>query len=377
MRVSRPTPAPWALLVLVLLPSMATAQPPGLVSEEFIFQVAPFRSCHASSVVPAGNGLVAAWFGGSRESESDVSIWLSRRDEGGWSKAEIVADGRQPGGQRHATWNPVLFQPRGGRLMLFYKVGPDETEWWGEVKTSDDGGRTWSAARRLPEGILGPIKNKPVQLADGSILSGSSVEAFVDPKTRQREVWQVHIERSTDGGESWTKIGPLKDGSRFNAIQPSILTWPGRRLQLLCRSQRAGRILEAWSEDAGLTWGPLVATHLPNPDAGTDALTLADGRALLVYNHTTKGRRVLNVAVSDDGRGWQAALVLENQPGEYSYPAVIQTTDGLVHVTYTWRRERIKHVVLDPARLELRPIRDGAWPGAKATRLIPPRTADR
>jgi predicted neuraminidase len=367
MRVSRSTPARWALPALVLLPSMAVAQPPGLVAEEFIFEVAPFRSCHASTVAQAGDGLVAAWFGGSRESESDVSIWLARRGEGGWSKPELVADGRQPGGQRHATWNPVLFQPRGGRLVLFYKVGPDETEWWGELKTSDDGGRTWSAARRLPQGILGPIKNKPVQLADGVILSGSSVEAFVDPKTREDEIWQVHIERSTDGGESWTKIGPLKDGSRFNAIQPSILTWPGRRLQLLCRSERAGRILEAWSEDAGLTWGPLAATQLPNPDAGTDALTLADGRALLVYNHTMKGRRVLNVAVSADGRGWQAALVLENQPGEYSYPAVIQTADGLVHVTYTWRRERIKHVVLDPARFELRPIRDGAWPGAKAT----------
>ncbi len=366
MRISLASAALWSLPVLALLPSTVTAQPPGLVSEEFIFETAPFQSCHASTIEQTGDALVAAWFGGSGESHSDVDIWLSRRGEGGWSEVETVADGRQPGGERYATWNPVLFQPDSGPLMLFYKVGPDETEWWGEVKTSGDGGRTWSAARRLPEDILGPIKNKPVQLADGAILSGSSVEYFVDPETQEDEVWQAHIERSTDGGESWTKIGPLNDGSRFNAIQPSILIWPEGRLQLLCRSERAGRIVEAWSEDRGLTWGPLEATSLPNPDAGTDAVTLADGRALLVYNHTTKGRRVINVAVSDDGRSWQAALVLEDQPGEYSYPAVIQTTDGLVHVTYTWRRKRIKHVVLDPARFELRPIRDGVWPGAEA-----------
>jgi len=365
MRFSLPHPALLALAVLVLMPPTLSAEPPGFVSGEFIFESAPFPSCHASTIEETDHGLVAAWFGGSRESHSDVSIWLSRRSEGGWSEVEEVAAGRRAGGEQTATWNPVLFQPRSGPLMLFFKVGPDETEWWGEVKTSPDGGRTWSAARRLPDGILGPIKNKPIELADGTLLSGSSVEYFVDPETKKQEIWQAHIERSTDGGRTWTKTGPLADESGFNAIQPSVLTWPEGRLQVLCRSERGGRIVQAWSEDGGLTWSPLEATSLPNPDAGTDAVTLADGRALLVYNHTTKGRHLLNVAVSDDGRTWQAALVLEDQPGEYSYPAVIQAKNGLVHVTYTWRRERIKHVVLDPARFELRPIVGGVWPGAE------------
>ena len=75
-----------------------------------------------------------------------------------------------------------------------------------------------------------------------------------------------------------------------------------------------------------------------------------------------KGRSPLNVAVSRDGVAWDAALTLERDPGEYSYPAVIQTSDGLVHVTYTWRRERIRHVVIDPAKLTLTPIADGQWP---------------
>ena len=91
-------------------------------------------------------------------------------------------------------------------------------------------------------------------------------------------------------------------------------------------------------------------------------MTLADGRHLLVYNHTKRGRSPLNVSVSKDGKTWQAALVLEDQPGEYSYPAMIQTADGLVHITYTWKRERVKHVVVDPARLETSNIVDGRWP---------------
>jgi predicted neuraminidase len=70
----------------------------------------------------------------------------------------------------------------------------------------------------------------------------------------------------------------------------------------------------------------------------------------LVYNHTTKGRSPLNVAVSSDGKKWTMVVDLEDQPGEYSYPAVIQTADGKVHVTYTWKRLRIRHAVLDPAR---------------------------
>ena len=107
----------------------------------------------------------------------------------------------------------------------------------------------------------------------------------------------------------------------------------------------------------------MTLTTLPNPNAGTDAVTLKDGRHLLVYNHTARGRSPLSVAVSRDGVAWQAGLELENDPGsEFSYPAVIQTRDGLVHVTYTWKRQRVKHAIIDPKKLELRPIVNGQWP---------------
>jgi predicted neuraminidase len=347
------------LLVLPCLVVLARASTPGaaaqspILSSEFIYESAPFPSCHASTLVETPTGLVAAWFGGTAERNPDVGIWVSRREAGAWTPPVEVANGVQSPSLRYPTWNPVLFQPTGGSLYLFYKVGPSPSEWWGMVKTSEDGGRSWSPATRLPDGIIGPVKNKPIQLDGGDILAGSSTE---------HDGWRVHFERSTDGGRTWTATPPINDGRELAAIQPSILRHPDGRLQALGRT-RAGRIFETWSSDRGRTWSALALTDLPNPSAGTDALTLSDGRHLIVYNHTPKGRSPLNVAVSGDGRSWQAAVVIENDPGrEFSYPAVIQTRDGLVHITYTWRRERIRHVVIDPARLTPRPIADGVWP---------------
>ena len=330
----------------------------GIVKTEFIYEKAPFPSCHASTIVESAGRLLAAWFGGTDEGNRDVGVWLSRHADGRWTDPVEVAngidpqnaDGKKP--QRYPCWNPVLFQPRQGPLMLFYKVGPSPSAWWGMLITSDDGGKTWSSPRRLPDGILGPIKNKQVQLANGDILAGSSTE---------HQGWRVHFERSTDGAKTWQATPPVNDGKTIGAIQPSILLHGNGRLQALGRT-RQQRIFEIWSNDGGRTWNEMTLSTMPNNNSGLDAVTLADGRHLLVYNHTRRGRSPLNVAVSKDGKQWQAAVVLEDQPGEYSYPAVIQSDDGLVHVTYTWKRQRIRHVVLDPAKFELRPIANGNWP---------------
>ena len=154
---------------------------------------------------------------------------------------------------------------------------------------------------------------------------------------------------------------PLNDGKKIGAIQPSILTRADGRLQAVGRT-RQKRLFEIWSDDGGRTWGPMTLTALPNSNTGTDAVTLHDGRHLLVYNHTTRGRSPLNVAVSPDGRTWFAAAVLEDRRGEFSYPAVIQTRDGLVHITYSWNVRRIRHMVLDPEKLVLHEIVGGRWP---------------
>ncbi len=340
------------LLFLATLFAVSAAAEPGVVQSEFIYETAPFPECHASTIVETSQGLVVAWFGGTREKHPDVGIWLSRQTAGKWSAPAEVADGRVAEGKRYPCWNPVLFKPKNGEaLWLFYKVGPTPEHWWGMYKISTDDGRHWSEARRLPDSILGPIKNKPVQLANGDILSPSSTE---------NSGWRVHFESSSDNGKTWRSTGPVNDGKEFSAIQPSLLLHPNGRLQALGRTQQ-GIIFQIWSEE-GKTWGKMQATELPNPNAGIDAVTLRDGRHLLVYNHTHKGRTPLNVAISSDGTKWSAAAVLENGPGEFSYPAVIQAADGRVHITYTWKRQRIRHAVLDPSALTLREISHGLWP---------------
>jgi predicted neuraminidase/predicted dehydrogenase len=335
-------------LSLAALASRPPVLAQGPLVSEFVFETAPFASAHASTIAGIPGGLVAAWFGGTREGAADVGIWVSRRVSGVWSPPREVADGVQADGTRHPCWNPVLFEMPNKELSLFYKVGPSPQRWWGMVKTSRDGGQTWSDARKLPDGILGPIKNKPVTVTDGTVIAPASTES-----TEQPSAWRVHFERTSDSGRTWTATPPLAtaDGSRIDAIQPSILLHQDGQLQALGRT-RSGRVFETWSRDSGRTWTAVALTSLPNPSAGTDAVTLRDGRHLLVYNHTPKGRSPLNVALSRDGKTWDAALVLESNPGEYSYPAVIQTSDGLVHITYTWRRQRIKHVVVNPMTLQ-------------------------
>lgn len=342
-----------------LAASDASAPPtgqPGLLGAEFIYETAPFPSCHASTLAESRGSLVAAWFGGTHEKHPDVGIWLARREGRKWTQPVEVANGAQSPAVRFPCWNPVLFQPQNGPLLLFYKVGPSPSAWWGMMMTSGDGGKTWARPTRLPLGVLGPIKNKPVQLPGGDLLCPSSGE---------QNGWRVHFERTSDLGRTWLTIRPAagsESAAAIDAIQPSILVHGPNRLQALGRT-RQGRVFETWSEDGGESWTPLALTALPNPNSGTDAVTLRDGRHLLVYNATPKGRSPLNLAVSRDGRQWEAALVLENEQGaEFSYPAIIQTADGLVHVSYTWKRQRIKHTVMDPARLSPRPLRDGEWP---------------
>ena len=200
-----------------------------VVKTEFIFETAPFPSCHASTIVETGRGLIVAWFGGTKEGDPDVGIWLSRHEGGRWTVPVEVANGVEPDGKRFPCCNPVLFQPPGGPLMLFYKVGGHPKGWWGYRKTSTDGGVTWSKPERLAAPLIGPVKNKPVLLADGTLLSGSSTE---------HDGWRVHFERSTDGGKSWQFIGPVNDGQQIGAIQPSILLHPGGRLQAVGRTRQ-------------------------------------------------------------------------------------------------------------------------------------------
>ena len=329
-----------AALLLATCASLAGAQ----VSGQPIFKVgsAPFASSHASTLVELKNGdLLAAWFGGSGEGHTDVAIWSARHTAAGWSAPVELA--REPD---IACWNPVLFHSNDGRLWIYYKFGPSPSTWVGARRFSLDEGHTWSPAEHLPPGILGPIRAKPLVLDDGVIVSGTSFEAY--------HAWSIWMERSTDNGKTWTKIGPIlpapgalgatDPAETHGLIQPSVVQLAKGHLRLYARSTSdIARVCVSDSFDNGLTWTPVHALDVPNPNSGIDAVALRDGRVVLLYNNSTTDRWPLNLAVSGDGEHFANFLTLEAKPGEFSYPAILQDSRGDLEITYTWNRKSIEY----------------------------------
>ena len=316
--------------------------PTAIVRSEFIYRDPPTLACHASTIAEVKPGeFVAAWFGGTAESRPDVGIWVSRFEQNEWTRPVEVANGNFDGKPKSACYNPVLFQPRRGTLLLFYKVGTGPATWWGMLTRSSDGGKSWAPPVRLPNGILGPIKNPPIELPGGVLMCPSSSEDHG---------WRVHMESTPDQGKTWSTTSPLDAERTLDAIQPSLLRVGKDGLRAIGRT-RQGRMFAVDSSDLGETWGRLRIIDVPNPNSGTDAINLRDGRYLLVYNPSTTHRSPLAVAISSDAEHWKQVLTLEDGEGEYSYPTAIQAADGMVHVTYTWRRTRIRHVVINPAKL--------------------------
>lgn len=325
---------------------------PMILKDEFLYEKASFPSCHASTIVETQKGdLVCAYFGGSYEKCPDVCIWVSIKENGSdtWS-APILAEDGMMNGEPTACWNPVLFEMPDGELWLFYKIAKSIQKWEGFYKKSRDGGRTWSEREALPKNFLGPIKNKPILIGD-KLICGSSTEVGG---------WRFHVEILDLKTGEWTYVGPVTstvaiktDDNQphpIDCIQPSFLRLKDGRLQVLMRTHNA-KLATSYSSDNGMTWTDVVLTDIPSNQSGTDALTLRDGRHILIYNNfetlpnEPKGPRTpLSLAISDDGIHWRHLLTLEDSPtGEFSYPAIIEGRDGTLHCTYTWRRERVAY----------------------------------
>lgn len=310
-----------------------------VVDSGFIYQKEPYPSCHASTLVETPEGIVAAWFGGTYEKYPDVCIYAAHFSDGKWSTPRKVADGIEPKYlTQNPCWNPVLFRRDNGDVVLYYKVGPCYTKWFGMYLVSSDHGKTWSEPRRIPNNLFGPIKNKPLRAANGDLLYPTSIEDDLG--------WRVYMERSGQDLSNWHKVDV--DNGPFNAIQPTLLDHGKNGLQMLCRTKDSV-IVSSWSKDDGRTWSTLAATSLPNPNSGIDAVTLKHNPGhVLVYNPDKKGRKKLVVAVSKDGIKWNNVLTLEDQKkNQYSYPAVIELQDGKLFITYTYRREHIKYAIVE------------------------------
>lgn len=327
-----------------------------VVECQFLYEQAPFPSCHASTIAQTQNGdHVAAYFGGSYEGCKDVCIWVSRKEKGAseWSSPVRAADGVLNDTLRKACYNPVLQLMPNGELWLFFKIGSCVTDWSGWLTKSRDGGKTWSAKEPLPEGYLGPVKDKPMLLGN-KLLCPSSTET---------DGWRIHFEildlntnqwHKTDAVEGDTALTTMDMGKtgaqpkEIMCIQPALLRMNDGTIKALCRTKN-GRLAVAESHDGGESWSRVTLSNLPNNNSGIDAITLSDGRHVLVYNPVTVApgnetgpRTPLVVATSDDGVNWSDILTLENDClGEYSYPAIIEGANGNLYITYTWHRERI------------------------------------
>lgn len=313
----------------------------------------PFAQCHASTVAQTANGrFVVAWFGGTHEKHPDTAIWCADRFEGRWSpprRIMKVADA--------AHWNPVLFHapptPGGGggpRLLhLWFKVGASIQGWRTWHAVSADEGATWSKAEPVDEAAglpVGPVRNKPIVLSDGTWLAGFSDEP-AGPLPGSWN-WMAYTCRSTDGGAAWRDVAripcpytPVKGAAGI--IQPTLWESAPGRVHMLLRST-FGSVCRSDSDDFGRTWSEARPIGLANNNSGLDVARLPDGTLALVCNPVAENwgaRTPLSLFLStDNGVTWPRRLDLETAPGEYSYPAIIPTARGMA-VTYTWKRERI------------------------------------
>uniref|UniRef100_A0A7S0QYY0 Sialidase domain-containing protein n=2 Tax=Pyramimonas obovata TaxID=1411642 RepID=A0A7S0QYY0_9CHLO len=375
--------------------------PSSVVTDQNIFEP-DWSECHSSSITEVSPGvLLAVWFAGTEENSPDVAILSARYEEGVWKLPEEVVPPFERGSKAcgkaigvrckgfNSTWNPVVMTHPSGEVLLFYKVGNSPSEWTGLIKRSLDGGITWGEPELLPEGVAGPSKNKVLILPNGRLLAPASTEAVGPPNpTGGRErIWKCWVDESLDGGQTWARRGPIPfDG---NIIQPVFYVGRDGNVRMLARGATEltpdGKKADTYRDPAnrkhvihpgkkymiaavadanGENWSKGYPISLPCPNSGLDAVKLADGRLLAAYNDewdTDEARaavcsrfrcRLAVAASPDDGATWRRVAVLADGKGavEHSYPAIIQTEDGYVHITYTDERKSIRHVVLDPAK---------------------------
>jgi predicted neuraminidase len=300
----------------------------------------PFPQCHASTMINVTKGhYLFAWFAGSYEKNDDVGIWMTHGEPGKWSDPYLVAKIRND-----PHWNPVLFKAPNGTIYLYFKVGKDTDNWETWVQTSPDSGKTWTTAKELVpdnKGGRGPVRNQPIILSNGVWLAPASTE--------KKEVWNAFVDRSEDGGKTWTASESLPlDRSRITGegvIQPALWESKPGMVHMLIRSS-SGFICRSDSRDYGKSWSPIYKTELPNNNSGIDVAQIHGDTIALIYNPVSKNwgdRFPITVAVSaDNGKTWPVKVEIENgrEDSELSYPDMF-FEDGYLVACYTWNRQSI------------------------------------
>lgn len=361
---------------------------------ELVFPLHPQHN-HAPGIAELPNGeLIVSWYRGSGErSADDVAVYGSRKAPGQsrWSEAFLMAD--TPG---FPDCNTCLMVDREGALWLFWPVILANS--WESCLTNfqvarefpADGPPRWERRgviwlkpldfqHEAVQALEQQLQQLPVPLTERQQREIAEVRERLGQKLYQRLGWQPRCKPtvlpsgrillplysdtfslalmaiSDDGGQTWFAGQPTLG---FGAIQPSVVQRNDGTLVAFFRENGfSRRVRVAESRDDGVSWGPVGLTDLPNPGSGLDALRLASGRWLLVYNDTLTGRHSLAVSLSDDeGRTWKWTRHLERHTsGSYHYPAVIQTRDGRIHVVYSYfvaEGKSMKHAAFNEAWIE-------------------------
>lgn len=379
------------VFALGILLAVAAVEAAPHYSAELIFPLDRQHN-HAPGIVDCPNGdLLVSWYRGSGErSADDVAVYGARRRGGDatWSEPFIMAD--TPG---FPDCNTCMMIDRNGRLHLFWPTIIANS--WESCLTNqrisksydDDGPPRWDEQSLV---LL-----KPADFADAAnteldqlmakyprLLTDSLRKEIAEGREKladklyQRLGWQPRCKPtvlpsgrillplytdtfsisimaiSDDDGRSWYASGPLMG---FGAIQPAVLRRDNGELVAFMRDNGfENRVKTATSTDDGLTWGPVAATQFLNPGSGLDAVRLASGQWLLIYNDLASGRNRLAASISDDGgKSWKWTRRLEDKPaGSFHYPTVIQAKDGTIHAVYSYDvegGESMKHVAFNMA----------------------------
>jgi predicted neuraminidase len=316
------------------------------------------RSVHAATLteLPEGN-LLAVWFGGTREGAKDVALYQATfdRDLRTWSNPRVLTAPKEVQGELgryiRKVGNAALFTDSSGKVWLFFvtvSLGGWSTSMV-NFKTSEDGGTSWSAARRLVSSpflnLSTLVRSAPFQWADGTIglpVYHELVGKFGELLRLDREGRVLQKIRLTSGRHS---------------LQPVIVSFDEENGLALLRNcgHPSGAILAQRTTNAGENWLPASPLSLPNPNSAVAALRLQDDSLLLAYNHASSRRRNLSLALSKDaGQTWQLLQTVEEMDipeAEFSYPSLVESADGFVHLVYTWNRTHIKHLTFNQSWL--------------------------
>lgn len=294
-----------------------------------IFQ--DFNTAHAANLLQLENKILLCWHG--NKNQGNQTLWLSENSAGNWS----IPISLENTGDLNC-WNPVLFEAKNGQIWLFFKSGIVVEKWLGWMLISDNEGSSWSKPYPLPEGVLGPTRNPPVQLDDKWLLMPSSRElnnrrfpCFERYNVNSGEIAQIPLMNS--------------DKSSFlRAIQPTLIKRPDQSILALCRSNLQ-HIYQTESFDNGCSWSPLLATDWPNPDSAVTTVSVEQGYYLVMNPSKTSRSHLWIIYIPWEGER-KCVFKLYNDGYPIAYPSML-ALDSTLLIAYSISQQSIVVKQLD------------------------------